>query len=252
MPKGENHGDKNHPGFQPTDRTKDAGKIAPVVANLISALPGSDSASTDDSDKKYALDTVAKAYAAFDARYAGKKVPRRTQIVLTQECIQCHLKGAVMVDSDQFDARENGAAIQDAYPNLTPGEREQLLTGIHGECYDEMFAQFDDEDDYEGYAGDEEVGVPNTALSPMVKVTAMYGMTPMKGLTMTREELAEYQGNRLFVLESVEDYTPDIRYETVEGCRRCLTDEAVPHFNCQYKGNATGHSAAHCTASACY
>ncbi len=34
MPKGENHGSKNAPGFQPTDRTKDKGKEPPVVEPL--------------------------------------------------------------------------------------------------------------------------------------------------------------------------------------------------------------------------
>lgn len=43
-----------------------------------------------------------------------------------------------------------------------------------------------------------------------------------------------------------------IRQPAVEGCKRCETDAYVPHFNCQYGGNAVGHSASHCTADACY
>lgn len=35
-------------------------------------------------------------------------------------------------------------------------------------------------------------------------------------------------------------------------CERCQWDKHVPHDNCLYGGNATGHSAAHCTADACY
>jgi hypothetical protein len=46
--------------------------------------------------------------------------------------------------------------------------------------------------------------------------------------------------------------TPVIRYRTAEGCERCKTDAYVPHYNCLYHGNAMGHSAAHCTADACY
>lgn len=46
--------------------------------------------------------------------------------------------------------------------------------------------------------------------------------------------------------------TPVIRYRTCEGCERCKVDPYVPHYNCLYGGNATGHSAAHCTADSCY
>ena len=46
--------------------------------------------------------------------------------------------------------------------------------------------------------------------------------------------------------------TITIRYRTCEGCERCTTDPYVPHYNCMYQGRAVGHSAAHCTASACY
>lgn len=49
-----------------------------------------------------------------------------------------------------------------------------------------------------------------------------------------------------------EPYTPVIRYRTCEGCERCTTDAYVPHYNCIYQGKAMGHSAAHCTADACY
>ena len=49
-----------------------------------------------------------------------------------------------------------------------------------------------------------------------------------------------------------QEHTPVIRYRTEEGCERCLTDAYVPHYNCIYGGKAVGHSAAHCTANACY
>lgn len=39
----------------------------------------------------------------------------------------------------------NGAKIQDAFPYMTPDERELLLTGIGPEEWDDLFA--DDEDD---------------------------------------------------------------------------------------------------------
>lgn len=46
--------------------------------------------------------------------------------------------------------------------------------------------------------------------------------------------------------------TVTVMYRTAEGCTRCTTDAYVPHYNCLYNGRAAGHSAAHCTADACY
>ena len=41
--------------------------------------------------------------------------------------------------------RAQGEYIQDAFPTLTPGEREQLITGIHSECWDKEFAGTEEE-----------------------------------------------------------------------------------------------------------
>lgn len=46
--------------------------------------------------------------------------------------------------------------------------------------------------------------------------------------------------------------TVTVNYKTDPDCPRCKTDKYVPHYNCLYHGNAMGHSAAHCTADACY
>ena len=43
------------------------------------------------------------------------------------------------VTKDQFVAWEKGALIQDAFPNLTPDEREFLKTGVTRDEWDEMF-----------------------------------------------------------------------------------------------------------------
>tara|TARA_R110002012_G_scaffold118979_1_gene267950 strand:- start:386 stop:556 length:171 start_codon:yes stop_codon:yes gene_type:complete len=43
------------------------------------------------------------------------------------------------VTKDQFVAWEKGALIQDAFPNLTPDEREFLKTGITPDEWDAMF-----------------------------------------------------------------------------------------------------------------
>tara|TARA_X000001382_G_scaffold44584_2_gene30137 strand:- start:236 stop:451 length:216 start_codon:yes stop_codon:yes gene_type:complete len=43
------------------------------------------------------------------------------------------------VTKDQFVAWEKGALIQDAFPNLTPDEREFIKTGITPDDWDAMF-----------------------------------------------------------------------------------------------------------------
>lgn len=43
------------------------------------------------------------------------------------------------VTPSQMAAWENGAFIQDAMPNLTPDEREFIMTGITAEEWDEAF-----------------------------------------------------------------------------------------------------------------
>lgn len=39
-----------------------------------------------------------------------------------------------------------GVHIQNAFPDLPSEEREWILTGTHAKCWDEMFADLDDED----------------------------------------------------------------------------------------------------------
>lgn len=43
------------------------------------------------------------------------------------------------ITEDQIEMWENGALVQDAFPNLTPSQREFILTGITDEEWDEAF-----------------------------------------------------------------------------------------------------------------
>ena len=54
-------------------------------------------------------------------------------------CSWCGKDGIVEVPAVGFFARQLGAAIQDAYPDLDKSLREQLMTGYHPACWDEMF-----------------------------------------------------------------------------------------------------------------
>jgi hypothetical protein len=54
-------------------------------------------------------------------------------------CCRCGESNIITVDKQALANWKNGMFIQDAFPNLTVGEREIILTGIHDVCWDIMF-----------------------------------------------------------------------------------------------------------------
>lgn len=50
------------------------------------------------------------------------------------------------VTSEQIDKWTAGAFVQDAFPQLTPDEREFLMTGVTKEEWDATFSDFNDEE----------------------------------------------------------------------------------------------------------
>lgn len=70
----------------------------------------------------------------------------QTITITTGPCYVCGKTGVVEnVPAEGYDQWKRGAFIQDALPTLTAGDREQLLTGTHSECFDKLFPP--DEDD---------------------------------------------------------------------------------------------------------
>ena len=59
--------------------------------------------------------------------------------VETKRCMHCGELGELQVTSEGLSLRAAGAYIQDAFPELSAPLREQLITGTHPECWDEMF-----------------------------------------------------------------------------------------------------------------
>lgn len=49
------------------------------------------------------------------------------------------------ITEEQLKNFEDGMSIQDAMPNLTPNEREFILTGVVQEEWEELFAGFDED-----------------------------------------------------------------------------------------------------------
>lgn len=71
-----------------------------------------------------------------------------SQIVVRGSCRCCHKTQTVVAPKEGWDAWKAGSHIQDVMPDVPRGERELLISGVCGLCFDEMFA--DEEGDYDG------------------------------------------------------------------------------------------------------
>ncbi|MCU1326627.1 MAG: hypothetical protein JWN34_1997 [Bryobacterales bacterium] len=78
-------------------------------------------------------------------RHQTISLPDGTTII-SATCVDCNQAKQFTVPSASYDAWANGAHIQDAMPEVPEGERELLISGICGTCFDALFAD-DDEDD---------------------------------------------------------------------------------------------------------
>jgi hypothetical protein len=64
--------------------------------------------------------------------------------VHTQPCMGCNKREKLTIPKAGYDAWiVEGEYIQVALPDLTPEERELILTGIHPKCWDDMFPEED-------------------------------------------------------------------------------------------------------------
>ena len=68
---------------------------------------------------------------------------RGTAVV--SQCIKCTRTETVLVKKTDLIAWKQGEYIQNAMPYLTVDERELLISGICGECFDNMFPDEDEE-----------------------------------------------------------------------------------------------------------
>ena len=67
---------------------------------------------------------------------------------ITGRCPVTKDSWCLVVNTDMFLRWDGGdLLVQDAFPNLTDGEREQLITGISPYGWDILFSAEDDDDD---------------------------------------------------------------------------------------------------------
>ena len=63
----------------------------------------------------------------------------------TPTCFICSKWDRILVDSAGYERWKKEQLIQDAFPEMDRGKREQLLTGTHPACWDTIFAEDEDE-----------------------------------------------------------------------------------------------------------
>lgn len=65
---------------------------------------------------------------------------------LTYTCMFCEVPVQVDVPKQAYEIWATGAGplVQDAFPTLSPAEREVLLSGTHGKCFTEAFNEPED------------------------------------------------------------------------------------------------------------
>lgn len=69
--------------------------------------------------------------------------------VITTDCPFCGKTHYIEVKAKDYLAWQNGELVQDAFPYLSADEREMLISGICPSCWDGMFPEDEDEEDYD-------------------------------------------------------------------------------------------------------
>ena len=62
-------------------------------------------------------------------------------MLMHQTCPKCFKESWSTVDRDAWNAWQDGALIQEAFPDLTASEREAIMTGYDQQCWEEIFGK---------------------------------------------------------------------------------------------------------------
>jgi hypothetical protein len=83
---------------------------------------------------------------ALRLKYRGGVVPQDEAVgFVAKQCPDCKKDYEVYVLVSDHKIWEGGAFVQNAFPYLTADEREILITGICGPCYDKICEPFEEE-----------------------------------------------------------------------------------------------------------
>lgn len=69
-----------------------------------------------------------------------------SKVKITKRCFCCGQNKVVEMDSQAYTRWMDGEHIQDVAPQLSVDDRELLISGVCGTCFDTMFANDDEEE----------------------------------------------------------------------------------------------------------
>ena len=58
---------------------------------------------------------------------------------LTRTCCVCKKGGSVKVKRAELDNWNGGMMAQEAFPDMSADDREQLISGTHPKCWEKLF-----------------------------------------------------------------------------------------------------------------
>lgn len=62
-------------------------------------------------------------------------------VYATRRCPVCFKTGSIMVNEDELFSYLRGNYVRDAFKSLTVPLREQIISGVHPECWESMFGE---------------------------------------------------------------------------------------------------------------
>jgi hypothetical protein len=73
-------------------------------------------------------------------------VGERQTLRVTGPCIYCGTEQSIRLDAEAAIKFREGGFAQDCFPTLSADQREFLISGICGKCWNEMFPDEEDSD----------------------------------------------------------------------------------------------------------
>lgn len=66
-------------------------------------------------------------------------------VYTTQPCAVCGKRSEFLLDAERVQRWMKGGLIQEVFPELSATDRERMISGTHGPCWDELWGgQVDD------------------------------------------------------------------------------------------------------------
>lgn len=75
------------------------------------------------------------------------------KVQIETRCPECKLFHTVEVNANDYESWKAGAHVQDAFPYMHPGVREQLVSGIDPVCWELIFGPPEEDEEDEGNQG---------------------------------------------------------------------------------------------------